>query len=183
MATAGVYDALKQKYLKCLLFGISEDERGSCLMEVSSTAAQSDQSSHLMQQYLLHPHIAVVLILQQCPMQQSMQYVCMVPLHVCTVSSSFLQSVVVSVSINVLVIDQAMSACSLKGTHTHTVQMFVVAHLTIVRLQEYVYKFNYENDGGVTVDVSTNGKSMAKGNKKKQVCQPSTSCLYHPLVS
>ena len=33
--TAGVYDALKQKYLKCLLFGISEDERGSCLMEVS----------------------------------------------------------------------------------------------------------------------------------------------------
>lgn len=31
---AGVYDALKQKYLKCLLFGISEDERGSCLMEV-----------------------------------------------------------------------------------------------------------------------------------------------------
>jgi len=31
---AGVYDALKQKYLKCLLFGISEDEGGSCLMEV-----------------------------------------------------------------------------------------------------------------------------------------------------
>lgn len=29
-----MYDALKQKYLKCLLFGISEDEGGSCLMEV-----------------------------------------------------------------------------------------------------------------------------------------------------
>ena len=33
-------------------------------------------------------------------------------------------------------------------------------------LQEYVYKFNYDNDGGVTVDVSTNGKTMAKGSKK-----------------
>ncbi|KAL3147735.1 hypothetical protein ABBQ32_002477 [Trebouxia sp. C0010 RCD-2024] len=64
----GVYDALKQKYLKCLLFGISEDERGSRLME------------------------------------------------------------------------------------------------------EYVYKFNYDNDGGVTVNVSTNGKAMDRhrGNKKKQ---------------
>ena len=31
---AGVYDALRQKYLKCLLFGISEDEAGNCLMEV-----------------------------------------------------------------------------------------------------------------------------------------------------
>ncbi|KAA6416742.1 MAG: asynapsis 1, partial [Trebouxia sp. A1-2] len=61
----GVYDALKQKYLKCLLFGISEDEQGSCLME------------------------------------------------------------------------------------------------------EYVYKFNYDNDGGVTVDLTTNGKPVEKSNKKK----------------
>ena len=37
---AGVYDALKQKYLKCLLFGISEDEGGSCLMEVSTHDGQ-----------------------------------------------------------------------------------------------------------------------------------------------
>lgn len=44
MVTAGVYDALKQKYLKCLLFGISEDERGSCLMEVSSAAAESSRN-------------------------------------------------------------------------------------------------------------------------------------------
>ena len=44
-------------------------------------------------------------------------------------------------------------------------------------LQEYVYKFNYENDGGVTVDVTTNGKAMAKGSKKKQVCQSSILCL------
>lgn len=48
VVTAGVYDALKQKYLKCLLFGISEDERGSCLMEVSSAAAQLDHDSHLL---------------------------------------------------------------------------------------------------------------------------------------
>lgn len=43
-------------------------------------------------------------------------------------------------------------------------------------LQEYVYKFNYDNDGGVTVNVSTNGKAMDRhrGNKKKQVCQPSS---------
>ncbi|KAL0032517.1 hypothetical protein WJX77_004843 [Trebouxia sp. C0004] len=61
----GVYDALKQKYLKCLLFGISEDEGGSCLME------------------------------------------------------------------------------------------------------EYVYKFNYDSDGGVTVDLTTNGKPVEKSNKKK----------------
>lgn len=42
-------------------------------------------------------------------------------------------------------------------------------------LQEYVYKFNYDNDGGVTVNVSTNGKAMDgdRGNKKKQVSQPS----------
>ena len=31
---AGVYDALKQKYLKCLLFGISEDEGSTRLLEV-----------------------------------------------------------------------------------------------------------------------------------------------------
>ena len=41
-----------------------------------------------------------------------------------------------------------------------------------VWLQEYVYKFNYDADGGVTVDVTTNGKAMDKSNKKKQqVCQ------------
>lgn len=40
-----------------------------------------------------------------------------------------------------------------------------------------MYKFNYETDGGVTVDVSTSGKAMAKGNKKKQVSQPVPSCL------
>ena len=34
-------------------------------------------------------------------------------------------------------------------------------------LQEYVYKFNYDADGGVTVEVTTNGKAMDKGNKKK----------------
>ena len=33
-ALAGVYDALKQKYLKCLLFGISEDEGSTRLLEV-----------------------------------------------------------------------------------------------------------------------------------------------------
>lgn len=42
---AGVYDALKQKYLKCLLFGISEDERGSCLMEVSLACCQAPLQS------------------------------------------------------------------------------------------------------------------------------------------
>ena len=50
-------------------------------------------------------------------------------------------------------------------------------------LQEYVYKFNYENDGGVTVDVTTNGKAMAKGSKKKQVPQPSISCLILHLTA
>ena len=65
VVSAGVYDALKQKYLKCLLFGISEDERGSCLMEVSSTAAQSDQGSQLRHTCYMD--------IQQCPMQQCMQ--------------------------------------------------------------------------------------------------------------
>lgn len=50
VVTAGVYDALKQKYLKCLLFGISEDERGSCLMEVRSAAA----AGFTVAPYLLH---------------------------------------------------------------------------------------------------------------------------------
>ncbi len=36
-------------------------------------------------------------------------------------------------------------------------------------LQEYVYKFNYDSDGGVTVDLTTNGKPIEKSNKKKQV--------------
>jgi len=36
-------------------------------------------------------------------------------------------------------------------------------------LQEYVYKFNYDNDGGVTVDLTTNGKPVEKSNKKKPV--------------
>ena len=36
-------------------------------------------------------------------------------------------------------------------------------------LQEYVYKFNYDNDGGVTVDLTTNGKPVEKSNKKKAV--------------
>ena len=77
MVIAGVYDALKQKYLKCLLFGISEDERGSCLMEVSSADAQSSRihscdilaawiSSNALYAVLLHGF-----------------------LHACTVSSSW----------------------------------------------------------------------------------------------
>jgi len=36
-------------------------------------------------------------------------------------------------------------------------------------LQEYVYKFNYDSDGGVTVDLTTNGKPVEKSNKKKPV--------------
>lgn len=32
-----------------------------------------------------------------------------------------------------------------------------------------MYKFNYDNDGGVTVDLTTNGKPMDKGKKKKPV--------------
>lgn len=36
-------------------------------------------------------------------------------------------------------------------------------------LKEYVYKFNYDNDGGVTVDLTTNGKPVEKSNKKKPV--------------
>ena len=35
-------------------------------------------------------------------------------------------------------------------------------------VQEYVYKFNYNNDGGVTVDLTTNGKPVDHGKKKKK---------------
>lgn len=31
-----------------------------------------------------------------------------------------------------------------------------------------MYKFNYDNDGGVTVDLTTNGKPVDHGKKKKK---------------
>ena len=51
-----------------------------------------------------------------------------------------------------------------------------------------MYKFNYDGDGGVTVDVTTNGKTMAKGSKKKQqVSHPNETtialCLHSPSRS
>ena len=33
-------------------------------------------------------------------------------------------------------------------------------------MQEYVYKFSYDSDGGVTVNLTTNGKPTDKGKKK-----------------
>lgn len=68
-----------------------------------------------------------------------------------------------------LSISHCLALISLQGTHIYGRFCCCNSLDTIVCLQEYVYKFNYENDGGVTVDVSTNGKPMAKGNKKKQV--------------
>lgn len=38
-------------------------------------------------------------------------------------------------------------------------------------MQEYVYKFNYDQDAGVSMDIARNGKTVPHGKKKQVITQ------------
>lgn len=45
----------------------------------------------------------------------------------------------------------------------------VLVTMLLLLMQEYVYKFNYDQEDGISMDIARNGKTVDR-TKKRQVC-------------